>query len=74
VFGVRDIPVRLFARSLAAAFAIVLLAGEAAWAACTPKADDNVTANGFSIAATFEGEFSDVTESYAGEGVVRYAW
>ena len=25
-------------------------------------------------AATFEGEFSDVTRSYAGKGVVRYAW
>jgi len=22
----------------------------------------------------FEGEFSDVTRSYAGKGVVRYAW
>jgi len=30
--------------------------------------------NGWSAAATFEGEFSDVTRSYAGEGVVRYAW
>jgi autotransporter-associated beta strand protein len=30
--------------------------------------------NGFSVAATFEGEFSDVTESYAGKGVVSYAW
>jgi uncharacterized protein with beta-barrel porin domain len=30
--------------------------------------------NGWSVAATFEGEFSDVTESYAGKGVVRYAW
>jgi uncharacterized protein with beta-barrel porin domain len=30
--------------------------------------------NGWSIAATFEGEFSDVTRSYAGKGVVRYAW
>jgi hypothetical protein len=28
-------------------------------------------ANGFSVAAIFEGEFSDVTESYAGKGVVR---
>jgi hypothetical protein len=26
--------------------------------------------NGFSLAATFEGEFSDVTRSYAGKGVV----
>jgi hypothetical protein len=30
--------------------------------------------NGFSLAATFEGEFSDVTKSYAGKGVVGFAW
>jgi uncharacterized protein with beta-barrel porin domain len=30
--------------------------------------------NGFSIAATFEGEFSRITESYAGKGTVRYQW
>jgi uncharacterized protein with beta-barrel porin domain len=30
--------------------------------------------NGWSTAATFEGEFSDVTASYAGKGVVRYQW
>jgi hypothetical protein len=30
--------------------------------------------NGSSLAATFEGEFSDVAESYAGKGVVRNAW
>ena len=30
--------------------------------------------NGWSVAATFEGEFSEVTSSYAGKGVVRYAW
>lgn len=30
--------------------------------------------NGWSTAATFEGEFSSVTRSYAGKGVVRYAW
>jgi autotransporter-associated beta strand protein len=30
--------------------------------------------NGWSAAATFEGEFSEVTRSYAGKGVVRYAW
>jgi hypothetical protein len=28
--------------------------------------------NGWSVAATFEGEFSKVTSSYAGKGVVRY--
>jgi uncharacterized protein with beta-barrel porin domain len=30
--------------------------------------------NGFSLAGTFEGEFSNVTTSYAGKGVVRFAW
>jgi T5SS/PEP-CTERM-associated repeat protein/autotransporter-associated beta strand protein/autotransporter passenger strand-loop-strand repeat protein len=30
--------------------------------------------NGLSVAATFEGEFSNVTASYAGKGVVRYQW
>ena len=30
--------------------------------------------NGVSLAATFEGEFSGVTQSYAGKGVVRYQW
>jgi uncharacterized protein with beta-barrel porin domain len=30
--------------------------------------------NGWSVAATFEGEFSNVTSSYAGKGVVRYTW
>ncbi len=30
--------------------------------------------NGLSPAATFEGEFSNVTNSCAGRGVLRYAW
>ncbi|MDA9398870.1 protein with a C-terminal OMP (outer membrane protein) domain containing protein [Bradyrhizobium sp. CCBAU 45389] len=30
--------------------------------------------NGWSASATFEGESSNVTRSYAGKGVVRYAW
>ncbi len=30
--------------------------------------------NGWSAGATFEGEFSNVTTSYAGKGVVRYTW
>ena len=30
--------------------------------------------NGWSAAATFEGEFSSVTTSYAGKGVMRYSW
>jgi uncharacterized protein with beta-barrel porin domain len=30
--------------------------------------------NGWSAAASFEGEFSGIRRSYAGKGVVRYAW
>ena len=30
--------------------------------------------NGFAVGATFEGEFSNVTRSYAGKDTVRYAW
>jgi uncharacterized protein with beta-barrel porin domain len=30
--------------------------------------------NGVSLAATFEGEFSSNSSSYAGKGVARYAW
>lgn len=30
--------------------------------------------NGISVGATFEGEFTDVSRSYAGKGMVRYSW
>jgi hypothetical protein len=30
--------------------------------------------NGWCAATTIEGEFSNVTRSYAGKGVVRYSW
>jgi hypothetical protein len=30
--------------------------------------------NGFPVAATFEGEFSRLTESYARKDVIRYRW
>jgi uncharacterized protein with beta-barrel porin domain len=30
--------------------------------------------NGWTAAGTFEGEFSNVTRSYAGKGLVRYSW
>jgi len=30
--------------------------------------------NGWSLAATFDGEFADVSTSYAGKGVLRYRW
>jgi uncharacterized protein with beta-barrel porin domain len=30
--------------------------------------------NGWSASITFEGEFSNVSRSYAGKGAVRYQW
>ncbi|MFH1345380.1 MAG: autotransporter outer membrane beta-barrel domain-containing protein, partial [Pseudomonadota bacterium] len=42
--------------------------------ALTTAAAEMKWMNGWSAAATFEGAFSEVTRSYAGKGVVRYAW
>jgi uncharacterized protein with beta-barrel porin domain len=49
-------------------------AAQAHDAALTTASAEMKWLNGWSAAATFEGEFSDVTRSYAGKGVVRYAW
>jgi autotransporter-associated beta strand protein len=49
-------------------------AAQAADAALTTASIERKWLSGFSLAATFEGEFSDVTRSYAGKGVVRYQW
>jgi autotransporter-associated beta strand protein len=43
-------------------------------AALTTASAELAWSNGLSLAATFEGEFSDVTRSYAGKGVARYTW
>jgi uncharacterized protein with beta-barrel porin domain len=43
-------------------------------AALTTASAEMKWLNGVSLAAIFEGEFSDVTRSYAGKGVARYAW
>jgi hypothetical protein len=43
-------------------------------AALTTASAEMKFVSGISLAATFEGEFSDVTRSYAGKGVVRYTW
>jgi hypothetical protein len=50
------------------------IAALASDAALTTASAEIKWLNGWSVAATFEGEFSDVTRSYAGKGVVRYAW
>jgi autotransporter-associated beta strand protein len=49
-------------------------AAQASDSALTTASAEIKWINGWSAAATFEGEFSDVTRSYAGKGVVRYAW
>jgi Integrase core domain/Autotransporter beta-domain len=69
------------ARSIAATFQslpgasfVVNGAAQAADSALTTASAEMKWLNGWSVAATFEGEFSSVTRSYAGKGVVRYAW
>ena len=49
-------------------------AAQASESALTTASAEMKWRNGWSAAATFEGEFSKVTASYAGKGVVRYAW
>jgi uncharacterized protein with beta-barrel porin domain len=68
-------------RSLAATFQalpgasfVVNGAAQAADSALTTASAEMKWINGWSVAGTFEGEFSNVTNSYAGKGVVRYAW
>ena len=49
-------------------------AAQASDSALTTASAELIWANGWSAAAAFEGEFSNVTHSYAGKGKVRYAW
>ncbi|WP_198031778.1 autotransporter domain-containing protein [Bradyrhizobium sp. Ec3.3] len=68
-------------RSIAATFQalpgasfVVNGAAQATDAALVTAAAEKKWLNGWVAAATFEGEFSNVTRSYAGKGVVRYQW
>ena len=68
-------------RSIAATFQalpgasfVVNGAAQAADSALTTASAEVKWSSGWSMATTFEGEFSGVTRSYAGKGVVRYAW
>ena len=68
-------------RSIAATFQtlpgasfVVNGASQAPDAALTTGSAELKWMNGWSATATFEGEFSHVTRSYAGKGAVRYAW
>jgi uncharacterized protein with beta-barrel porin domain len=49
-------------------------AAQASESALVTAAAEMKWLNGWSAAGTFEGEFSNVTRSYAGKGVVRYSW
>jgi YVTN family beta-propeller protein len=61
-------------QSLPGASFVVNGAAQSHDSALTTASAEMKWSNGWSAAATFEGEFSDVTRSYAGKGVVRYVW
>jgi uncharacterized protein with beta-barrel porin domain len=61
-------------QSLPGASFVVNGATPARDAALTTASAEMKFISGVSLAATFEGEFSDVTRSYAGKGVARYQW
>ena len=61
-------------QALPGASFVVNGAAQASDSALTTASAELQWTNGWSAAATFEGEFSNVTRSYAGKGVVRYAW
>jgi uncharacterized protein with beta-barrel porin domain len=61
-------------QALPGASFVVNRAAQASDAALTTASAEMKWINGWSAAAMFEGEFSNVTRSYAGKGVVRYAW
>ena len=61
-------------QSLPGASFVVNGAAQAGDSALTTASTEMKWNNGWSASATFEGEFSSVTNSYAGKGVLRYAW
>ncbi|WP_354181371.1 autotransporter-associated beta strand repeat-containing protein [Bradyrhizobium sp. LA6.1] len=61
-------------QALPGASFVVNGARQASDSALTTASAEMEWINGWSAAATFEGEFSNVTRSYAGKGTVRYAW
>ncbi|WP_245334878.1 autotransporter domain-containing protein [Bradyrhizobium mercantei] len=61
-------------QTLPGAAFVVNGAAQASDSALTTASLEMKWRSGWSAAATFEGEFSDVTQSYAGKGVMRYTW
>jgi autotransporter-associated beta strand protein len=69
-----DCNVQATFQTLPGASFVVNGASPARDAALTTASAEWKFSSGISLAATLEGEFSDVTRSYAGKGVARYAW
>jgi uncharacterized protein with beta-barrel porin domain len=61
-------------QTLPGASFVVNGARQASDAALTTASAEIKWMNGWSATGTFEGEFSNVTRSYAGKGALRYAW
>jgi uncharacterized protein with beta-barrel porin domain len=61
-------------QTLPGASFVVNGAAQAPDAALVTASAEKKWLNCFSLAGTFEGEFSSVTRSYAGKGVARYSW
>lgn len=61
-------------QTLPGASFVVSGAARASDSALTTASAEVKWMNGWSAAATLEGEFSSVTASYAGKGVARYSW
>jgi autotransporter-associated beta strand protein len=61
-------------QSLPGASFVVNGAAQPANVALVTAAAEMSWVNGFSVAGTFEGEFANTVESYAGKGVLRYSW
>jgi uncharacterized protein with beta-barrel porin domain len=61
-------------QTLPGASFVVNGAAHASDSALTTASAEWTWISGWSLAATFEGEFSPVTTSYAGKGAVRFAW
>jgi uncharacterized protein with beta-barrel porin domain len=61
-------------QALPGASFVVNGAAQARDAALTTASAEVKWRNGFAVGATFEGEFSGVSRSYAGKGIVRYVW
>jgi uncharacterized protein with beta-barrel porin domain len=70
----RDRVVSATFQALPGASFVVNGAAQAADSALATASAEMKWLNGWSAAASFEGEFSAVTRSYAGKGVARYAW